>query len=272
MNWKEGLGFAVLGAIAGGSIIYLTSQKSHKDNKKKKQSTKISGKSDNSAILAEPMIDKIMSQIDERNEHPICVGIAGGSGSGKTSLLQALVKSLGENNVSYLCHDSYYNDLRHLSPEQRKNTNFDHPASLDTQLLVEHIKMLKQGEVVESPLYDFRNHTRSEETRLVNPSRIIVVEGILVFADKDLLAQFDIKIFVDTEADIRLLRRIQRDVVERGRDIQSIMNQYLTTVKPMHQEFVEPSKMNADLIVPMGLNVVALQMLTSRLASRVPSQ
>jgi uridine kinase len=199
----------------------------------------------------------------------IIVGIAGGSGSGKTTLAQAIYESVGDENITYISHDSYYKDISHLSFHEREKQNFDHPESLDTKLLIQHLTELKKGNSVSIPRYDFGTHSRKKETEVTIPRPIILVEGILIFTDKDLLDLIDIRVFVDTEDDIRLIRRIQRDTVERNRSLEGIITQYLTTVRPMHLEFVESSKRNAHIIVPVGLNAVALELVVSRLKSSI---
>ncbi len=201
-----------------------------------------------------------------KRREAVIVGVAGGSGSGKTTIAQAIYEQLGPENVAYIPHDAYYHDLSHLPPEERAKRNFDHPDSLDTALLIEHLQKLKRGEAVDIPVYDFATHTRRPETRHIEPKPIIVVEGILVFVEPKLRDLMDIKIFVDTDADIRFIRRLTRDIRERGRTMESVIRQYLETVRVMHLEFVEPSKRYADIIIPEGgFNTVALDMVISRL-------
>ena len=220
----------------------------------------------------------------------ILIGIAGGTGSGKTTLADKLVESFGSNEVSILRHDNYYKrhdemcyeelnsknvtvikhddyykDQTHLTFEERLKTNYDHPDAFDTDLLCEHIRMLKSGKSVNMPVYDYTIHNRSDQTIAVACAPVIVLEGILIFAEPELCKLMDIKVFVDTDADVRILRRIIRDVKERGRSLDSVISQYLTTVKPMHEQFVEPSKRMADIIIPEGgENIVALEMLIER--------
>jgi len=198
---------------------------------------------------------------------PVIVGIAGGSGSGKTTLTQAIVAALGKDHVSYISHDSYYKDLSHLPVSVRSQQNFDHPNSLDTALLKSHLQSLRLGQSVDVPVYDFSCHARTQKVQRVDPKRIVIVDGILIFADNDLCDSMDMKIFVDTEDDIRLIRRLQRDTQERGRSVDSVITQYTQTVRPMHHLFVEPSKKKADIIVPAGsgIQAVALEMCVSRL-------
>ena len=195
----------------------------------------------------------------------ILIGIAGGTGSGKTTLANKLVDSFGSDEVSILRHDNYYKRHDEMTYDERSKLNYDHPDAFDTELLCEHIKMLKQGHAIEMPVYDYTVHNRSNEVVVVNPAPVIVLEGILIFAEASLCELMDIKVFVDTDADVRILRRILRDVKERERSLDSVISQYLTTVKPMHEQFVEPSKRRADIIIPEGgENVVALQMLIER--------
>lgn len=195
----------------------------------------------------------------------ILIGIAGGTGSGKTTLADRLVQSFGADEVSILRHDNYYRRHDELSYEERCKLNYDHPNAFDTELLCEHIQKLKRGESVAMPLYDYAAHNRSDQTVVVHPAPVLVLEGILIFAEQRLCELMDIRIFVDTDADVRILRRIARDVRERGRSLESVITQYLTTVKPMHDQFVEPSKRRADIIIPEGgKNPVALEMLIER--------
>ena len=199
---------------------------------------------------------------------PMVVGIAGGTGSGKTTLSEQILNRLGRDKIAYLPHDAYYRDQKYLPLEERKKVNYDHPDSLETELLVRHIEQLKSGQPIEMPVYDFTIHNRVEQTIRVEPRRVILVEGILVFVEKILRTIFDMKIYVDTDADIRFIRRLTRDIEERGRTMRSVINQYLGTVRPMHLEFVENSKRYADIIVPQGgLNPVALDMVIARLKS-----
>ena len=181
----------------------------------------------------------------------ITIGIAGGTGSGKTTITKRIMKEFG-GNVSVLYHDNYYKRHDELSYAERTKLNYDHPNAFDTDLLVQHLEALRRGESVECPVYDYTVHNRSDKTIRVKPAKVIVVEGILIFADPELCKRMDVKIFVDTDADVRILRRIVRDTRDRGRDLESIVTQYLATVKPMHEMFVEPSKRNADIIIPTG--------------------
>jgi uridine kinase len=197
---------------------------------------------------------------------PLVIGIAGGTGSGKTTVANVIIERVGPKHIAYLAHDSYYKDLRNLPPNQRASVNFDHPNSLDTDLLTQHIRELKQGYPVSVPVYDFKTHSRTSKTVQVKPHPVILVEGILIFALPDLRDLFDVKLYVDTDSDIRFIRRLERDINERGRTTDSVIKQYLTTVRPMHLEFVEPSKRYADVIIPEGgLNKVAMDMVVARL-------
>jgi uridine kinase len=197
---------------------------------------------------------------------PLVIAIAGGSGSGKTTVANAILKQVGADRIAYLPHDAYYRDLRSLPPTQRVQVNFDHPNSLESGLMIQHIKQLKNWQAVEMPIYDFTRHTRTEQTVRVEPHQVIVVEGILIFAERELRELFDVKIFVDTDSDIRFIRRLQRDLSERGRTTETVVSQYLNTVRPMHLEFVESSKRYADVIIPEGgMNTVALDMVIARI-------
>lgn len=199
---------------------------------------------------------------------PLVIGIAGGTGSGKTTVANVILQRVGARRLSFLPHDAYYRDQTSLSLAQRAAINYDHPDSLETDLLVQHINQLKQNQAVEMPIYDFTTHSRTDRTVHVAPRQVILVEGILIFYETALRELFDVKIFVDTDADIRFIRRLQRDITERGRTTESVIQQYLTTVRPMHMEFVEPSKRYADVIIPEGgLNTVALDMVIARVES-----
>jgi uridine kinase len=204
---------------------------------------------------------------------PIVIGVAGGSGSGKTTVVRRISESIGPDAVAVLDHDRYYRDRNDLRLEERAALNYDHPDGLETDLLVAHVKALKDGRPVEVPSYDFSRHARLANTETVTPRRAIIVEGILVFADAPLRALMDVKIFVDTDSDTRFIRRLSRDVAERGRTMESVIEQYQSTVKPMHFEFVEPSKRYADVILPQGgHNAVAVDMLLSLIRSLTATQ
>ena len=202
----------------------------------------------------------------------IVIGIAGGSGSGKTTITEEIRKRLG-SSVTVITHDSYYLAHHDMAFEERVLLNYDHPDSYETDMLVRDLAALKRGEAVEIPVYDYSIHDRSDKTVRVEPARVIIVEGIMVFHDEQLRDQMDIKVFVDADADVRILRRIVRDVNERGRDLDGVITQYLSTVKPMHEAFVEPSKKYADIIIPVGgENIVALEMLIGRIQAHLASE
>lgn len=195
----------------------------------------------------------------------LVIGVAGGTGSGKTTLAHKLKDAFHEH-VAMLCHDYYYRSNSHLPFEERTGLNYDHPNAFETDLLIEHVRKLKRGEAISHPVYSFVEHTRIADEVEIEPARVIIVEGILIFENKELCDLMDIKVFVDTDADVRILRRLVRDVQDRGRDMESVVSQYLSTVKPMHEQFVEPSKKRADVIIPEGgFNSVALEMLLQRI-------
>jgi len=197
------------------------------------------------------------------------IGIAGGTGSGKTTITRKLMQKF-RGNVSVINHDNYYKAHHNMSYEQRAELNYDHPNAFDTELLVEDLKKLKEGKSIHCPVYDYSIHDRTDRTIKIEPAKVIIVEGILIFQSRELCSQMDIKIYVDTDADVRILRRIIRDVRDRGRSLESVVNQYLTTVKPMHEQFVEPSKRNADIIIPEGgHNQVALEMVVERVRAHI---
>jgi len=198
-------------------------------------------------------------------ETPVIIGIAGGTGSGKTTVARAIYDRVGSGRIEWISHDSYYRNFDGLSTAERHKINFDHPDSLETELLIRHLDVLAKGSSVEVPMYDFATHSRRTDTQRVEPKRVIIVEGILVLAEAELRKRIDIKLFVDTPADIRFVRRLTRDIQTRGRSLDSVVQQYLTTVRPMHEEFVEPSKRYADLIIPEGgENQVALDAIIAR--------
>ncbi|MBQ1802572.1 MAG: uridine kinase [Lachnobacterium sp.] len=200
----------------------------------------------------------------------IVIGIAGGTGSGKTTLADKLVESFGLDEVCILRHDNYYKRHDDMPFEERKKLNYDHPDAFDNELLRKHIEDLKAGISVEMPIYDYKEHNRSNQVVEIKPAPVIVLEGILIFDEPSICGLMDIKVFVDTDADVRILRRIVRDVKERGRTLESVIEQYLTTVKPMHEQFVEPSKRRADIIIPNGgENIVALEMLIERVKKQL---
>jgi uridine kinase len=198
----------------------------------------------------------------------IVIGVAGGSGSGKTTVVRRLVESIGDSQVIVLEHDRYYRDRNDLRLEERAALNYDHPDSLETDLLVQHVEALRDGRAVDVPVYDFARHARAPITEQITPRRAIIVEGLLIYTDAALRRLMDVKVFVDTDDDTRFIRRLQRDTSERGRTVQSVIDQYLSTVKPMHLEFVEPSKRYADIILPQGgHNTVAVDMLMTLIRS-----
>ena len=201
-----------------------------------------------------------------KHPDPLVIGIAGGSGSGKTTVAQEILQRVGRDRIAFLQHDSYYKDLSGLPPTQHADINFDHPNSLETELLIQHIATLRNRQPVEVPIYDFATDSRTSQTFTVQPHRVILVEGILIFTEPALRSMFDVKIFVDTDSDLRFIRRLERDITERGRSTESVIKQYLLTVRPMHLEFVEPSKRYADVIIPEGgFNRAALDMVVARI-------
>lgn len=195
-------------------------------------------------------------------------GIAGGTGSGKTTIADYILETVGPEKIAFLPHDAYYRDQTGLTLEERSQINFDHPSSLETELLIEHITKLRNQETIHLPSYNFKTHTRNQDTITIKPQPIILIEGILIFAEPELRKLFDLKIYVDTDADIRFIRRLKRDIEERGRTTESVIIQYLETVRPMHLEFVEPSKRYASVIIPEGgYNTVALDLIVARIES-----
>ena len=197
------------------------------------------------------------------------IGIAGGTGSGKTTITRRLIQAFGEE-VSVVHHDNYYKAHHEMPFEERAKLNYDHPNAFDTDLMLRHIRQLKQGKSIQCPVYDYSIHDRTDKTVLIRPTRVIIVEGILIYESLELCKEMDIKIYVDTDADVRILRRIVRDVRDRGRSLDSVIDQYLNTVKPMHEQFVEPSKRRADVIIPQGgHNQVALEMVIERVRAHL---
>lgn len=201
-------------------------------------------------------------------DHPLFIGIAGGSGSGKTTIAREVIDRLN-GEVALVQHDSYYRHAPRLSYEERTLVNYDHPDSLESELLVAHLEMLREGEPVERPVYDFSQHLRSEATVTVEPGRVVIVEGILVLAQAELRSELDLKIYVDTPADLRFIRRLERDIEQRGRSVDSVVSQYYKTVRPMHLEFVAPSRRYADLIIPEGYNPAAVATVVELIRSRL---
>lgn len=189
---------------------------------------------------------------------PVVIGIAGGSGSGKTTIAESVVAQIGADRVAFLPHDAYYRHRPDISLEERSKVNYDHPDSLETELMVEHIESLLAGEAIDRPVYDFAEHLRAEETLHVEPRPVLIIEGILIFVEEVLRDLMDLKVFVDADPDVRVLRRVERDMEDRGRSFQSVVEQYHTTVRPMHQQYVEPSKRLADIIIPEGYNAGAV--------------
>ena len=203
---------------------------------------------------------------------PIIIGVAGGTASGKTTVSQKILAMIGPDHLAYIEHDAYYRDLSHLPLVERKELNFDHPDSLENELLIAHLEELLQGQSVQIPVYDFTHYIRTDQLRLVESRPVILVEGILIFVDKKLRDMMDIKIYVDASADLRFIRRLQRDVAERGRSVEHVIEQYLETVRPMHLEFVEPSKRYADVIIPRGgRNIKAIQMVVAQIQRMLDS-
>ena len=255
-----GLGFA-LGITC--TTLYRALNDRHKNNFNKSsanfehnnapQSMGANNQTDKSSIdlIGGMVMDVVNSTKQKKGDNsPIVIGVAGGSGSGKTTLSDIIKKAIGVENITYICHDCYYKPLDRLPVEERAKTNFDHPDALETSLLVEHIKELKKGKEVRIPEYDFSKHTRCKESTIAYPRDIILVEGILIFSEPTLVQEVDIKLYVDTESDLRFIRRLKRDVKERGRTYESVVDQYLATVRPMQLEFVEPSKRVVDMIIP----------------------
>jgi uridine kinase len=213
-------------------------------------------------------IDQPVSPGKQDGSGPLVIRVAGGSGSGKTTVVRRIADSVGDAQVTVLEHDRYYRDRNDLRFEERAALNYDHPDSLETDLLVEHVRALRDGNPIEAPVYDFARYARQPTRQLLAPRRAVIVEGILIYTDAALRQLMDIKVFVDTDDDTRFIRRLQRDISERGRTVQSVIDQYLGTVKPMHLEFVEPSKRYADIIIPQGgHNAVAIDMLLTLIRS-----
>lgn len=203
---------------------------------------------------------------------PIIIGVTGGTGSGKTTVTRKIIEEFGDVSLAYIPQDAYYKDQSHLTMDERVLTNYDHPFAFDNDLLSKHIKQLLDGQAVQMPVYDFTQHNRAEETIRVEPKEVIIIEGILIFSDKELRDLMDIKVFVDTDDDIRIIRRIKRDMAERGRSLDSIIDMYTSIVKPMHEQFIEPTKKFADIIIPEGgSNNVAIDLMTTKIRSIIPN-
>jgi uridine kinase len=196
-------------------------------------------------------------------DRPLFIAIAGGSGSGKTTIAESVVDLVGRDSVVFLQQDAYYRDQNHLSFEERAAINYDHPDSIEMDLLTAHLDDLRSGRSIDRPIYDFSTHTRTDETYRIDPDAAVIVEGILVLADRELRDRFDVRVYIDTAPDIRLMRRLQRDILERGRTVESVLDQYVRTVRPMHYQFVEPSKRYADIIIPEGINTAAIGTVSS---------
>lgn len=200
----------------------------------------------------------------------LIIGIAGGTGSGKTTVVNQIIEELPKNEVCVLSQDSYYKDTSHLSYDERTQINFDHPSSIDFELLVEHLKALKNGNSIEQPIYSFVEHNRTGETITTHPQKVIIVEGILILTNKEIRKLFDIKVFVHADSDERLIRRLKRDIAERGRDLEEVLKRYQTTLKPMHLQFIEPTKEYADIIIPNNrYNLVAVDMIRNIINQRL---
>lgn len=204
------------------------------------------------------------------SDGPLVIGVAGGSGSGKTTVMRHMIERIGHDNLTIVDHDAYYRDLKHIPFEERTKQNFDHPSALETELMIRHIEALINGYSVDMPVYDFVNHVRSSEVKRIEPRQVILIDGILIFYEKELRDLMHIKVFVDTDSDIRLLRRLKRDICERGRTLESVLHQYEHFVRPMHLKFVEPTKRYADIIIPHGgENLVALDMVDALISKRL---
>jgi len=204
---------------------------------------------------------------------PLIIGIAGGTGSGKTTVARKIAEALPEASAAFLDMDGYYRNFAQLPLDERRRINWDHPEAFDLDLFVAHLEQLARGEPIEKPIYDFTTHLRSAQTERITPADVVVVDGILLFVDERVRAQFDVKVFVDADPDIRLVRRIQRDMSERDRPLEEILEQYMTTVRPMHQQFVEPGKRYADIILPHGgQNAVAIEMIVTTIQRRLDAR
>ena len=205
--------------------------------------------------------------MSKANNKPFVIGVAGGSGSGKSTVTREVLASIGPEMATVVFQDDYYLDQSHMSPEDRRKTNYDHPDAFDWPLLVQHVQALRRGEAIEMPTYDFSKDNRASKTITVQPAPVIVVEGLFALYDEDLRKMMSLKIYVDTASDVRFIRRLQRDMAERGRSAESVINQYLETVRPMHKQFIEPTKRHADVILPHGANGPAVDVITTKVAS-----
>ena len=207
--------------------------------------------------------------MNKTNNKPFVIGVAGGSGSGKSTVTREVLASIGTEKVTVVIQDDYYCDQSHMSPAERRKTNYDHPEAFDWPLMVQHVQALRRGESIEMPTYDFAADNRSSKTITVQPAPVIVIEGLFALFDADLRKMMSLKIFVDTAADVRFIRRLQRDMAERGRSAESVINQYLETVRPMHKQFIEPTKRHADVILPHGANGPAVDIITTKVKTLV---
>jgi uridine kinase len=207
--------------------------------------------------------------MSKANNKPFVIGVAGGSGSGKSTVTREVLASIGPEMATVVFQDDYYLDQSHMSPEDRRKTNYDHPDAFDWPLLVQHVQALRRGEAIEMPTYDFSKDNRASKTITVQPAPVIVVEGLFALYDEDLRKMMSLKIYVDTASDVRFIRRLQRDMAERGRSAESVINQYLETVRPMHKQFIEPTKRNADVILPHGANGPAVDIITTKVKTLV---
>ena len=201
------------------------------------------------------------------------IGICGGTGSGKTTLARKIIETVGRENVILVEQDSYYRNLADMPLDERRQANFDHPDSIDSEMLMNHLKRLKSGDAIEMPIYDFKSHTRNAETERIEPKPVVIVEGILIFSEPHIFNLLDVKVFVDTPDDVRFIRRLRRDITERGRTVESVIAQYFATVRPMHYEFVEPSKRRADIIIPENANTeIGIDFICSKIREEVSHQ
>lgn len=210
--------------------------------------------------------------MNNSSHKPFVIGVAGGSGSGKSTVTREVLKSFGSEVVSVVLQDDYYLDQTHMAPEDRRKVNYDHPDAFDWPLMVEHVQKLRAGESIEMPVYDFAQDNRTTQTITVKPAPVIVIEGLFALYDADLRKQMSLKIFVDTAADVRFIRRLQRDIAERGRSTDSVINQYLETVRPMYKQFIEPTKRHAHVILPHGDNGPAVDIITTKVASLIQGE
>lgn len=216
-----------------------------------------------------PCKSEYVNHMNKANNKPFVIGVAGGSGSGKSTVTREVLASIGTQKVTVVIQDDYYCDQSHMSPAERRKTNYDHPEAFDWPLMVQHVQALRRGESIEMPTYDFAADNRSSKTVTVQPAPVIVIEGLFALFDADLRKMMSLKIFVDTAADVRFIRRLQRDMAERGRGAESVINQYLETVRPMHKQFIEPTKRHADVILPHGANGPAVDIITTKVVTLI---